>query len=115
MTREEMIARAEELGLKFPKNIGDDKLAAKIAEAEDAEKTKPPANGTTKDAGTTNAPATKPKKAKKPDAADLEDTYTAAFTIRHNGETYEAGEELALTGREAAPLVASGALTAFDV
>ncbi len=35
-TREELEARAEELGLKVPGNIGDEKLAKRIKEAEAA-------------------------------------------------------------------------------
>lgn len=81
MPREDLIARAEALGIKFPKNISDAKLAEKIDRA---------------------------------DSGDQEELYVTRLDVRHNGETFEAGDTIPLVNAEAAPLLACGAVEPLD-
>jgi hypothetical protein len=91
-------ARAEAVGLEFPHNLGDKKLAQRVEEAEVAAKTAtetskdtPPAHpategttgevqsGTSPDAG--GAPQDTPQPAKAGDASDQSETSTAAGAV----------------------------------
>lgn len=112
MTRQELEARAAELGIKLQGNMRDETIAKKIKEAEEAS-----SQGTGQTGGTGAATSSQPeqkKSASKPAAASDEVFARALTHITHDGEEFGPDEELVCTQQQREALIAAGAAIAID-
>ena len=98
--REALEARAEELGVTFAANIGDDKLAERVARAE----AKAATDGGTAGAAEAKAGGDDAETAPVAAAAAKEATIAAVVlpgeTLRHNGTRYAPGDPVTLTQKQ---------------
>ncbi|KPD10868.1 hypothetical protein [Phaeobacter sp. 11ANDIMAR09] len=104
--REALLARAKELEISHPANIGEEKLKGKIAEAEAAAKAK--ADAEAKAEAEADAKADAKAKAK---ASSSLVPALVLDALKHNGTDYGPGtsrETVELTPEELAPLEACG-------
>ena len=105
MTREQLEARATELGIKIQANMKDETIASKIA-AKEAE-----------DEAAKNLPKGEQSKTLKSAPQDDDPDAVIAkplYPTTHDGEDYAIGEEFFCTPKQRDALVASGSAEAVD-
>lgn len=97
-------ARAEALDLKFPANIGDEKLEERVKEAEAAAAANEAAGGQTSASAQTKPAA----------GAKRKRSYPVKDRLRRDGKLLGEGDKVVLTAEEAAQLIALGVLEESD-
>ena len=110
---ETLKAKATDLGLSFPANIGADTLAAKVAEAEAAKTasagaTTPPEQGADKKKPAAKPKAAKPAKEAKPAKSAGASECVVLDRVRRGGRLYEIGDPIELTKADQLELAAAG-------